>query len=132
MNLTEVDPSKESIKQLVATYPPDTPVTMLNILRFKEKTETGETGLKSYQRYGAKAQAHIANAGAKVIWAGEVISTVIGDSDQMPHQVLLVEYASVNAFLSMVLSPEYQAITSDRTMALEYGGLYACKTIHAK
>lgn len=129
MNLTEVDPTKESIKQLVATYPADTPVTMLNILRFKEKTEAGESGLKSYQRYGAKAQQHVVNAGAKVIWAGEVISTVIGDPDQMPHQALLVEYPNVNAFLTMVLSPEYQAITSDRTMALQYGGLFACKTI---
>lgn len=130
MNLTEVNPSKETIKQLVADFPPETPVTMLNILRFKELTDTGETGLKSYRRYGAKAQAHVVKAGAQVIWAGEVISAVIGDKDQMPHQVLLVEYPNVNAFLSMVLSPEYQAITSDRTMALQYGGLYACKTIN--
>lgn len=129
MNLSEVNPTKESIKQLVADFPADTPVTMLNILRFKELTDAGESGLKSYQRYGVKAQEHVVKAGAKVVWAGEVISAVIGQADHMPHQVLLVEYPSVNAFLTMVLSKEYQAITSDRTMALQYGGLYACKTI---
>jgi len=127
MNLTEINPTKESIKELAEKYPKDTKVTMLNILRFNETTETGESGIASYKRYGAKAQDFLNKTGAKVIWAGEVLATVIGDSADMPHQILLVEYPSVDSFLSMVLSPEYQAITADRTMALQYGGLYACQ-----
>lgn len=129
MNLTEINPTKESIKELIEKYPKDTKVTMLNVLRFKEKTETGESGIDSYKRYGANAQKFITKTGAKVIWAGEVVAAVIGSADDLPHQVLLVEYSSVQSFLSMVLSPEYQAITNDRTMALEYGGLYACQTM---
>lgn len=126
MILDKKDPTPESIRQLVADYPADQPVVMLNILRFVETTESGEDGQKVYQRYGANAVKHLEKAGAKVLWAGKVVSAVIGSADGMPHQILLVEYDSVQTFLGMVMSPEYQAITHDRTMSLEYGGLYAC------
>jgi len=130
MIVDQVDPSKASIKQLLADYPKDTPVTMLNILRFKEKVEDGsESGFDAYRRYGANAQKHIEKAGAKVIWAGKVLHTVIGNPQNQAHQILLVEYQSVDHFLNMILSDEYQSITPDRTMALEYGGLLACQTI---
>jgi len=126
----QINPTKESIKNLAASYPKDTPVTMLNILRFKTKVDDGsESGLAVYQRYGALAQAHLKGAGAKVVWAGEVVHTIIGNAAQQPHQVLLIEYPSVDHFLSMILSEAYQAITHDRTIALEYGGLLACQQI---
>ncbi len=126
----QINPTKESIKALAASYPKDTPVTMLNILRFKEQVDDGsESGLSAYRRYGAQAQTHVKKVGAKVIWAGEVMHTVIGDAAHQPHQILLVEYPSVDHFLKMVLSEEYQAITHDRTMALEYGGLLACQKL---
>lgn len=129
MILDKVDPTPDSIRQLVANYPTDKPVTMLNILRFLKTTETGESGKDQYNRYGAKAVKHLEKAGARVVWAGEVVSAVIGNENDKPHQILLVEYASVQTFLDMVMSPEYQAITSDRSMSLEYGGLYACSTL---
>ncbi len=127
MILDKKDPTPDSIRQLVADYPAEQPVVMLNILRFVETTESGESGEKVYQRYGSNAVKHLEKAGAKVLWAGKVISAVIGDDNTKPHQILLVEYSSVQIFLDMVMSPEYQAITSDRTMSLEYGGLYACQ-----
>jgi len=127
MILDKKDPTPDSIRKLVQDYPADQTVVMLNILRFVEITNSGENGEKVYQRYGANAVKHLEKAGAKVLWAGKVISAVIGDDDGKPHQILLVEYASVQNFLDMVMSPEYQAITKDRTMSLEYGGLYACQ-----
>ena len=83
--------------------------------------------MEAYARYGKNTTEHIKKAGAKVIFVGQVKNTVIGDMEDQPHQILLVEYPSVNHFLNMVMSPEYQAITGDRTIALEYGGLIACK-----
>jgi uncharacterized protein (DUF1330 family) len=127
MILDKVDPTPDSIKQLVADYPADQPVVMLNILRFVETTESGEEGETVYRRYSANAVKHLEKTGAKVLWAGKVVSAVIGNHDDKPHQILLVEYATVQQFLGMVMSPEYQAITKDRTMSLEYGGLYACQ-----
>ncbi len=129
MILDKVDPTPESIKQLVANYPEDQPIAMLNILRFHDTTQTGESGLAAYQRYGANAITHLQKTGAKILWTGEVISAVIGNEEDKPHQVFIVEYPSVQSFLGMVMSPEYQAITHDRTISLEYGGLYACKTV---
>jgi len=130
MKIDKIDPTRESIKALVSDYPKDTPVTMLNILRFKSKVDgKDETGLDAYKRYGSNAKEHIIKAGAKIVFAGEVKSIVIGDTEGLPHQVILVEYPSVSHFLNMTMSPEYQAITHDRTMALEYGGLIACKAM---
>jgi len=128
MNLDTIDPTKESIKTLASQYPKDTPVTMLNILKFKEKADgTDEPGIEAYKRYGESASKFLVGAGGKVIFAGEVKNTVIGDMVDQPHQILLVEYPTVNHFLNMVMSPEYQAITHDRTISLEYGGLMACQ-----
>lgn len=128
MILDKIDPTGASMKALATEYPKDTPVTMLNILKFKEKADgTDETGIEAYKRYGENASKFLVEAGGKVIFAGEVKNTVIGDMDDQPHQILLVEYPSVNHFMNMVMSPEYQAITHDRTISLEYGGLIACK-----
>lgn len=129
MILDTIDPTKESIKALATEYPKDTPVTMLNIIKFKEKADgSDESGMEAYKRYGANAASHVTEAGGKIIYAGEVKNTVIGDMQDQPHQVLLIEYPSVSHFLNMVMSPEYQALSKDRTIALEYGGLMACKT----
>lgn len=128
MKIETIDPTRDSIKALATEYPKDTPVTMLNILKFKSKVDGGEeSGLKAYKRYGAKAAKFLEEASGKVLFAGEVKNTVIGDMEDQPHQILLVEYPSVKHFLNMVMSPEYQAITKDRTIALEYGGLIACQ-----
>ena len=42
----------ETIKAFIKNYPADTPVVMVNILRFKDKTGNGEeTGRESYAKY---------------------------------------------------------------------------------
>lgn len=131
MKIDKIDPAPGNMKALATEYPQDTPVTMLNILRFKEKVDgSDEAGIDAYRRYGANAAKHLVEANGKVIFAGEIKNVVIGDSDNMAHQILLVEYPSVKHFLNMVMSPAYQAITHDRTMALEYGGLIACQKLN--
>ena len=54
MQLTnQIHPTKEQFQKMVASYPKDTPVTMINILKFRRKTEAGnETGVEAYTRYG--------------------------------------------------------------------------------
>jgi uncharacterized protein (DUF1330 family) len=129
MHLTQVSPTKEQIVQLMS-YPQDIPVVMTNIIKFKPKTNAGnETGQEAYMRYFKNVQPLVAEAEAKVIWKGTVAMTVIGDSNDTPHMIFLVEYPTVQHFLKMITNPEYQKITVDRTIALEYGGLIACKTL---
>ena len=122
MHLTQVSPTKEHIAQLMA-YPKDTPVVMTNIIKFKSITENGkESGQEAYMRYFKNVQPFVANAKATLIWKGTVATTVIGDSQNAPDMIFLVEYPTVQHFLDMVSNPEYQKITVDRTIALEYGG----------
>jgi uncharacterized protein (DUF1330 family) len=92
MQLTQVRPSQEQITQLMA-YPKDTPLTMLNIIKFKSKTEAGnETGKQAYARYFKNAQKFVKQSGAKLIWKGAVATTVIGDTKNEPNMIFLVEY----------------------------------------
>jgi len=129
MHLTQVSPTKEQIAQLMS-YPQDIPVVMTNIIRFKSITDAGkETGQEAYMRYFKNVQFLLAEAEAKVIWKGTVATIVIGDSQNEPNMIFLVEYPTIQHFLNMITNPEYQKITIDRTIALEYGGLIACKTL---
>ena len=125
----QIRPTDAQIAQL-QSYPKNTPLVMLNILKFKAQTDnTNETGLEAYQRYINNATPFVEKAGAKLIWRGQVHNTVIGNSDNQPHLVFLVEYPSVDHFFAMVANPEYQKIGNDRSIALEFGGLMACQTV---
>ena len=108
-------------------YPKDTPLVMLNILKFKAQTSTNETGQEVYARYFKNASPFVEKSGGKLIWKGQVHNTVIGNSENQPHIVFLVEYPSVSHFFAMVSNPEYQKIAGDRSIALEYGSLIACQ-----
>lgn len=122
----QVSPTEKQLAEL-QSYPKDTPLVMLNILKFKAQTETNETGQEVYAHYLKNAAPFVEKVGAKLIWKGQVHTTVIGDSNQQPHVVFLVEYPSVNHFFAMVTNSEYQKIAVDRSIALEYGGLIACQ-----
>jgi uncharacterized protein (DUF1330 family) len=127
MLTNQIHPTESQLAQLSA-YPKNTPIVMLNILRFKAKTNTGETGQEAYARYFKNVAPFVAKAEAKLIWKGQVFGTLIGDAENQPHLTFLVEYPSVDHFFAMVSNPEYQKIAGDRTIALEYGGLIACQT----
>ena len=129
MLLNHVKPSKDQMDKLMG-YPKNTPLVMLNILKFKDKTgNENETGKEAYSRYFRNARPFIEQSNAKLIWKGAVATTVIGDSEKEPDMIFLVEYPSVDHFLKMVSDPEYQKIANDRTIALEYGGLIACQSL---
>jgi len=127
MLTNQIHPTEAQIAQL-KTYPKNTPLVMLNILKFKARTITDETGQEAYARYFKNAGFFVAEAGAKLIWKGNVHTSLIGDLDNQPHIVFLVEYPSVDHFFAMVSNPAYQKIANDRSIALEYGGLIACQT----
>ena len=119
-----------TVAQLTAlrNYPPDQPVVMVNIIKYQKETAEGESGETIYQRYLQNALPLIQKAGARLVWRGEVGQTVIGEEEGQPDAIFLVEYPSIQHFMEMISSEEYQKIAKDRGMALEYGGLMACKT----
>jgi uncharacterized protein (DUF1330 family) len=108
------------------------PVVMLNMLRFREQASYPEgsphahcSGREAYARYGAEAVKHVAAVGGKPIWMGAAQLTIIGPSDEPWDDVLLVEYPSRKAFLTMASNPDYLACSVHRTAALADSRLIA-------
>ncbi|MBL4568715.1 MAG: DUF1330 domain-containing protein [Flavobacteriaceae bacterium] len=122
----QISPTKSQIAKL-QSYPKNTPLAMLNIIKFKEKTDHNETGKETYARYFKNASPFVERAGARLVWKGHVYGTVIGNSNTQPDVIFLIEYPSVQHFFKMISNPEYQKISNDRSLALEYGGLIACQ-----
>lgn len=112
----------------LAALPADEPVTMLNLMRFRETADYSHapdlapaetiSGSHAYARYGKEAQAHMHRAGVEVLHHGPCGPTVIGPDGEDWDAVLLVRYPSPAAFVAMVTSPEYQALSRHRTAAL--------------
>ena len=122
----QVNPTNEQYKTLLATYPADTPISMLNIMRFKEHVDQkNQTGKEVYQTYLQKTTKYIKEVEGKLIWSGEVHGTFIGDDTQEPQMIFIVNYPTIEHFKRMIANPEYQEVAKLRTMSIEYGGLIA-------
>ncbi len=131
MHLTnQILATREAFVDFIQNYPSGTPLVMLNILKFKERTDDGaESGEAAYNRYGANVAPLLAKVGGKVLWGGQVKRTLIGDLDIQPDRILIVYYPSKEAFIEMSTSDAYAKIGGDREKALEYGGLIVTETM---
>ena len=131
MNLTnQVNASKEEFVKFIKEYPSNTPITMVNILKFKEKSGRGdETGKEAYLKYSKNMQPLMEAAEGKVLWMGNMAQTLIGDYESQPDMIIIVSYPSKENFIAMTTTPKYEEISKDRKVALEYGGLIASNTI---
>lgn len=131
MNLTnQVTPNREQFIEFMKTYPPDQPVVMVNLLKFEATAGTGdESGAAAYARYARNVAPLLKAVGGRVLWSGTVNATVIGDYDDQPDMVAIVEYPSVAKFVEMSTSDAYRAIAHDRELSLTYGGLLATTTV---
>lgn len=127
--IDHIHPSQDQLEKLVSTYPQNEPVVMVNILKFKAfVAEEKMSGQDLYERYAKNVIPFLSEVGGKLLWRGKTTHTVIGDEDvnQMPQLFLLVKYPTLGKFIEMISNPEYQKAAEDRTMSLEFGGLYAC------
>ncbi|MFK8103521.1 MAG: DUF1330 domain-containing protein [Saprospiraceae bacterium] len=108
--------------------PVDTPLQMLNLLRFrKDLTETGLTGVQQYDLYMKAALPFFKASGAKVLFYGSAQMTLIGPTDQLEwDKVLIVAYATKDSFLQMITHKDYPAAL--RRQALTDSRLIFCTT----
>jgi uncharacterized protein (DUF1330 family) len=96
--------------------PDDTPVVMLNLMRFREKSLDGNgSGWDAYLRYSKLAIGLIKARGGTIIWTGDAEAVALG----VPHSqrwdyVALVRYPSRASFLAMMHSPEYAVANVER------------------
>jgi uncharacterized protein (DUF1330 family) len=120
-------PTAAQFKTLLAG-PPDQPVVMLNLLRFKpmaDAPDEGVSGMEAYQRYGDAMRKIVESQGGKILWSGRVDSMLIADSEPGYHAVALVQYPSRKKFFEVATSPEVAAIAVHRTAGLESQWLIA-------
>jgi len=122
--LSTVDPDLDQFLAVVADLPPEKPIVMLNLLRFRDVAEyDGQpadcSGRVAYlERYGPPSLEHVARVGGELVYAGDAAAALIGPADERWDMVLLVRYPSIGAFVTMASDPAYLEIAVHRTAAL--------------
>ena len=121
-----IDPTAESFRALGRDTPPDTPVVMLNLLRFHEQaqypSDSGHapcSGVEAYARYTAHALPAVKAAGGELVFQARAVAYPVALPGEQWDEVLLVRYPNIAAFFGMVMAPDYQAQSVHRTAALE-------------
>ena len=120
-------PTSEQFKTMLEG-PPDQPVVMLNLLRFKPRADAPDadvSGAEAYQRYGSAMRKIVESHGGRILWSGRVDSMVIADVDPGYHAVALVEYPSRKKFVEIARSADVAAIGVHRAAGLESQWLIA-------
>ena len=102
---------------------PDAPVTMLNLLRFRDAARDGlgcdgMTGAEAYRKYGSGLMSMEPPFSGQPIWYGTANVSVIAPDDEKWDEVALVRYANAAEFMSATSRPDYEEIAQARTAAL--------------
>jgi uncharacterized protein (DUF1330 family) len=130
-----IGPTNDQIQALVDS-PLDTPVVMLNLLKFSDRSTGGggraKSGRDSYERYGKRVRSMLEETGARVLFQGRADSVVIGGEADDWDAVILVEYPSRRAFLEMTSSPQYREVSKDRTAGLVDSRLIAMTELYRR
>jgi uncharacterized protein (DUF1330 family) len=94
----------------------DGPVTMLNLMRFRERSLDGNgSGWDAYLRYSALTIKLIKARGGTIVWTGKAEAVALGAPDAHRWDyVALVRYPSRAAFLDMMTSAEYAKANVER------------------
>ena len=102
----------------------ETPIKMVNLLKFKDKADykdgrqTSLSGKEAYQIYTDEVQGHLEKVGGKSIFLGEVERLMLGEVEDLWDWVAIAEYPSRKAMLEMVMDSEYQKSEEHRSAGL--------------
>ncbi len=102
---------------------PDTPIVMLNLIRFRDTALDGHgcdgmTGEEAYAEYGRRLRGLAADFPGSPFWVGDGGRVYIGPDDEAWDLVLCVGYESVSIFRDMLASESYQEAATARTAAV--------------
>lgn len=123
-----IEPDHDAMAAFFAD-PPDGPIVMLNLLRFREVADYSAnpelapeqpiSGREAYDRYAAHAEPFVKESGGEVLFFGDGRPFLIGPSDHHWDAVLLVRQKSAQSFLGFASNEAYLAGIGHRTAALE-------------
>jgi len=118
-----VYPPKEQFDEFFAGAD-DGPIVMVNLLKFRDRAVYEDdptidiSGREAYERYGVEVTRLIEAGGGRVVFSGDVTGLIVGDVEDLWDMVALAEYPSRQAFLDMMVSPEWAAIERHRLAGL--------------
>ena len=131
--MPSINPSREQLARFAQQMPDETPILMLNLLRYRDAAaypdDSGHSpcsGREAYKRYSRTALNKVQGVGGRVEVMAPAQAMLIAPQDEQWDELLLVRYPSKSAFLSMLADPEYQAATVHRTAALADSRLVGC------
>ncbi len=102
----------------------DSPISMVNLLKFKEKAEyedgrdTEMSGREAYQIYAIKVQEHLKKVGAEIVFGGVVSRLMLGEVEDLWDSVAIARYPSRKAMIEMMMSSDYQESEKHRSAGL--------------
>ena len=133
MRTTTIDPCDISAAE--KSIPKDTPIVMLNLLRWREQAEYSNhpdlapcTGQEAFLHRYVPAFNEIAARveGIGIFWLGAALARLVGPADEIWDTVALVRYPSFAAFRAVAESLDYKAKAQHhRLAALEDARLIA-------
>jgi len=125
--MSSITPNRDAFVKL-ASSDDSTPVVMLNLLKFKERSADGSrSGQEEYGAYARDVTKMVAERGGRLVWSGRPEQVLVGDESQEWDMVALVEYPSRKAFIDMVSLPDYMKSHEHREGGLERTVLIAMR-----
>jgi len=117
-----VNPSRESFAAFRSAARKG-PIQMLNLVKLKDQAtyEDGSraTGAAAYRTYGELSGPIFRALGGRIIWSGKPEIMLIGPSTGEEWDIAFIaEYPDMDAFITMMRDPAYQAVTHHRTAAV--------------
>jgi uncharacterized protein (DUF1330 family) len=102
----------------------NTPIAMVNLLKFKEKAEYEDgrdsdlTGEEAYAIYGKEVLEHLKKVGGEWSFDGSVSRLMLGGVEELWDKVAIARYPSRKAMLKMVTDPDYLECNKHRLAGL--------------
>lgn len=106
-----VAPTPDQLKALLDSDV-EGPVSMLNLLKFKEQAEYADgresdlTGQEAYGLYAAQMVPFVIAGGGRFTFSGEVRHLMLGDVGELWDSAAIVEYPSKEDFVKIVSDPK--------------------------
>ena len=103
----------------------DTPIYMVNLLKYKEKAEYEDgrvsklSGKEAYQIYALEVTKLVEKTGGKVLFGGEVSRLMLGEVEELWDSIAIAYYPSRKKMLEMMMSSDYAEISVHRTAGLK-------------
>ena len=102
----------------------DSPISMVNLLKFKEKAEyedgrdTEMSGKEAYKIYATEVQEQLRKVGAEMVFGGAISRLMLGEVEDLWDSVAIARYPSRKAMLEMMMSSDYQESEKHRSAGL--------------